>query len=154
MEKKGCEACFEFFNSGGTGGFNCAESTMYGITQVLGIENEDFQRLATPFGGGLGRNGKICGSLMVGMMMLGYKFGRNDPNELRAPGYAAADELLEKFQNKIGHLNCRDITGLDLKAIDNTGEAKQKVHYEICRPLVKQVCEWVSEMYNREDAKE
>lgn len=151
MEKKGCEECFKYFNSGGAGGFNCAESTMYGITTTLGIENKNLLPFASPFGGGLGRNGKICGSLMVGMMLLGNKFGRNDPDEPRAPAYAAADRLLENFEAKFGKLNCRDLTGLDLKAIDNTGEEKQRVHHEVCRPIVKQVCEWVSEMYDEED---
>lgn len=134
-----CEECFKYFNSGGAGGFNCAESTMYGITTVLGIKNDELLKLATPLGGGLGRNGKICGSLMAGMLMLGHKFGRNDPDEPRAPAYEAADKLLKKFESNIGNLNCRDITGLDLKAIDNTGEQKQHVHHNICRPLVKQV---------------
>ena len=151
MAKKSCEECFKYFNSGGAGGYNCAESTMYGITEVLGIDRTQLQKLATPFGGGLGRNGYVCGSLMAGMIVLGSKYGRTNPDQLRAPSYDAATELLEKFEAKIGKLNCREITGLDLKAIDNTGEEKQRVHKEICKPLVKQVCEWVVEMYERDD---
>ncbi|MDC7227683.1 MAG: C-GCAxxG-C-C family protein [Spirochaetales bacterium] len=151
MEKKNCEECFKYYNSGGSGGFNCAESTMYGVSNVLGLDTEKFLPMASPFGGGIGRNGKICGSLVVGMMLLGNKFGRNDPDMLRAPAYEAADKLLENFQEKFGNLNCRELTGLDLKAIDNTGEEKQRVHHEVCRPIVKQVCEWVTEMYEEAD---
>jgi hypothetical protein len=95
----------------------------------------------------------MCGSLAVGLMMLGLKFGRNDPEEPRAPGYEAADKLLAKFTGSHESINCRDITGLDLKAIDNTGEQKQKVHHEVCRPLVVQMCEWVKEIYEEAEQK-
>lgn len=149
MEKKGCDECLKYFNSGGAGGFNCAESTMYGITKALGLESEAYIKFATPFGGGMGRNGYLCGCLAVGMMMLGNKFGRTDVNEPRDPAYQAADNLLKKFLSKFGKLNCKDLTGLDLKNIDNTGAEKQHVHETVCRPIVVHVCEWVKESYEK-----
>jgi len=147
--EKSCEECLRYFNSGGEGGWNCAESTVYGLTTILNLASEDILPMATPFGGGLGRNGYICGSLLMGVLLLGYRFGRSNPNEPRAPAYQAVDTLLQKFQAKYGSLNCRELTGLDLKRIDNTGEDKQRVHETVCRPIVVQVCEWVRELYEK-----
>ncbi|GAB4223821.1 MAG: hypothetical protein Kow009_15630 [Spirochaetales bacterium] len=149
--KNSGEECLRYFNSGGAGGFNCAESTLYGLTKVLGIENDNLLRMATPFGGGLGRNGHVCGSLLMGLLVLGHRFGRNDPSESRGPAYEAADALLSRFQARYGSLNCRELTGLDLKRIDNTGEEKQRVHETVCRPIVLQVCQWVQELYGQSD---
>lgn len=144
--EKSYEECLRYFNSGGEGGFNCAESTVYGLSSILHIESKDLLRIATPFGGGLGRNGYICGSLLMGVLFLGYRFGRDNPNDPRGPAYQAVDTLLQKFRARYGSLNCRELTGLDLKRIDNTGEEKQRVHETVCRPIVLQVCQWVREI--------
>ncbi|MCX7786599.1 MAG: C-GCAxxG-C-C family protein [Spirochaetes bacterium] len=144
--EKSCEECLRYFNSGGEGGFNCAESTVYGLTTILDIPANDLIRIATPFGGGLSRNGYICGSLLMGILFLGYRFGRENPNASRVPAYQAADTLVQKFRSKYGAIDCRELTGLDLKRIDNTGEEKQRVHETVCRPIVVQVCQWVREI--------
>ena len=52
-----CNACVEFYNSGSVGGYNCSETTLYGLSKYLDIESDMLPKLATPFGGGIGRNG-------------------------------------------------------------------------------------------------
>jgi len=86
----------------------------------------------------------------MGILILGHKYGRNDPNDPRAPAYQAADTLLQKFRSKYGSINCGELTGLDLKRIDNTGEEKQRVHETVCKPIVMQVCQWVREMVGKD----
>ncbi|MFQ3621891.1 MAG: C-GCAxxG-C-C family protein [Spirochaetales bacterium] len=151
MEKKQLSAeCLKYFNSGGTGGFNCAESTVYGVTSVLNLPQTDLLRIATPLGGGLARNGYVCGSLLAGILLLGYKLGRDNPDAPRNPSYEAADKLVKIFLDRFGAVHCRELTGLDLKNINNTGEEKQRVHNTVCRPIVEQVCQWVVELYKAE----
>ena len=141
-----CVECLKYYNSGSTGGYNCAESTIYGISKALNIEDKLSPRIATLFGGGFGRNGQVCGSLIAGGMVLSMYFGRDSIDEERAPAYAAADRLLAKFKERNnGKLTCREITGLDLKIVQPLDPEKLRVHEHVCSPLVKQVCCWVVE---------
>jgi len=144
--EKPWEHCFKYYNSGKTGGFNCSESTLLGLCEAFGVEeNEMIPMIASPFGGGIGREGHICGSLVGGLMFLGINFGRKDVNHERGPAYDTATTLLNKFTEKYGSINCRDITGLDMKDEVQVAGRKEEVHETICRPLVRQVCEWVKE---------
>ncbi|MCP5514917.1 MAG: C_GCAxxG_C_C family protein [Spirochaetales bacterium] len=140
-----CDECLKYYNSGSTGGYNCAESTLYGLAKYLEIDSTLIPRIATPFGGGFGRNGMMCGSLAAGGMALGIVYGRDSIDEERAPAYDAVDRLLAKFRDNIGNINCLDITGLDLKKTQPTDDEKLRVHENICKPLVQKVCEWVIE---------
>jgi len=146
MSCEKCKDCLKYFNSGSTGGYNCAETVIYGTTKYLGIKNKLIPRIATPFGGGLGRNGFICGALVAGTMVLGIVLGRDSMNEERDPSYKAVNKLVQKFKRKYKSLDCNDITNLDLKKIAPTDDAKVKIHESICKPLVEKVCEWVLEV--------
>jgi len=140
-----CEECTKYYNSGSTGGFNCAESTLYGLSKYLDIDSSLIPRIATLFGGGFGRNGQMCGSLIAGGMALSIIYGRDTIDEERAPAYEAADRLLAKFKKQHKNLTCHEITGLDLKKVDPLDPRKLTVHENICTPLVQQVCRWVIE---------
>ena len=126
-----CQECLRYYNSGKTGGLNCAESTLNGVATSLGIDSDAVYRIATPFGGGLARNGYLCGSLAAGLMLIGLKYGRTSPDQY-------------------GTINCREITGIDLKDEIQVKEKKEQVHESICRPLVAKVCGWVNEIINAE----
>ncbi len=134
-----------YFNSGKEGGFNCCESTLYGLKKCLGIENDDIPKIGTPFGGGIGREGHVCGSLIGGLIILGFKYGRESIKEERKPSYEAARRLLEKFKDEYGTIDCAEITELDLQDEQQVEEEKEYVHENICRPLVQNVCKWVQE---------
>ncbi len=149
-----CEECLRHYNSGKTGGLNCAETTLQGLATYLGLDVEAIYRIATPFGGGIGRNGYICGSLVSGLMVLGLKYGRDNMHQRRSPGYDRATILLEKFLEKHGTINCRDITGIDLKDEKQVTEKKEEIHETICRPLVAEVCRWVAEIIEADEAED
>lgn len=153
-EKKECSACddcVKFYNSGSVGGYNCSETTLYGLSKYLDIDSDLLPKLATPFGGGIGRNGHTCGSLVGALIAIGLKWGRDDMNEDRAPAYERADRLVNKFLEKFGTLNCREITGLDMKNAAPEADEKLRVHENICKPLVQQVCKWAIEELEREE---
>ena len=145
-----CDECIRFYNSGSTGGWNCSETTLYGLTKILGFDSDLLPKIATPFGGGVGRGGHFCGSLVAGLITLGLEWGRDDMNEERAPAYERAERLIERFLEKYGTLNCREITGIDVKNSPPEGEEKMRVNETICKPLVKQVCRWVTEEFEKE----
>ena len=145
-----CQECLRYYNSGKTGGLNCAESTLKGVATYLGLESDAIYRIATPFGGGLARNGYLCGSLAAGLMLIGLKYGRTSPDQERKVANDQADLLLKKFMAEYGTINCRELTGIDLKDPTQVKEKKQHVLVKVCRPLVAIVCRWVTEILSAE----
>lgn len=96
---------------------NCAESVLRGVCHAQGIELPDTaKRMATPFGGGVGRSEDLCGALAGGVMALGASVGRVSPDEDRLRSYDAAGKLFKRFQETLGSTRCRDLNKSDFKS--------------------------------------
>ena len=77
---------------------NCAESVLRGVCHAQRIGLPDAaKRMATPFGGGVGRSEDLCGALAGGVMALGASIGRVSPDEDRLRSYDAAGKLFTGF---------------------------------------------------------
>ncbi len=119
------EHAVRYFKSG----YNCAESVLKAVVDSVGTEVEDPQRLATGFGGGIARQGYVCGCLSGAAIAIGLLAGRTAPDDLAGKDrvYSAVTHLFEKFKTQAGSLECRDISGLKFD---------QPTHLNICCPLV------------------
>jgi len=84
------------------------------VCQELGIENEAIPRIATAFGGGISGRGDVCGTVVGSVMAIGLKHGREEPWQPRDKAYALAQEFCRRFQEEMGSLSCRELTGMDL----------------------------------------
>ncbi len=95
-------------------GYNCAEAVLRGVAQALGLPLSDpILRAATPFGGGIGRAGAVCGALSGGAMVLGLAFGRVSPSpEQKDVAYGHAHRLWQRFVEQTGNESCRAINTL------------------------------------------
>ena len=62
-----CQECLRYYNSGKTGGLNCAESTSRS-SKLLGIDSDAIY-LLHPLWWGLPET-VICGSLAAGLMLM------------------------------------------------------------------------------------
>ena len=87
---------------------------MLAVCQELGIENELVPRIATAFGGGMGGTGAVCGAVAGAAMAIGIKHGREDPAQSRDHAYALFQEFRRRFEAEMGHICCRELTGIDL----------------------------------------
>lgn len=92
-------------------GRNCAESVLAAALKGLGIgEQAAATRIATAFGGGVGRSkDELCGALAGGVMALGLLFGRDAPGEPCEQAFALTAELRNRFIRKFGSSTCRAI---------------------------------------------
>lgn len=89
-------------------GFNCAESVLRGVCHGLGVDlPEAALRMATPFGGGVGRCEDMCGALSGGVMCIGVLKGRCDPKEDRFVSYNDAKVLHDTFEGLFGSSLCK-----------------------------------------------
>ena len=91
-------------------GFNCAESIFLAFREFAAPDlSEDMVRLATPFGGGLGRSGCVCGALSGAVMILGAAKGRVSPDVPRKISYELSNEFHNIFRGKFGATCCRSL---------------------------------------------
>ena len=91
-------------------GYNCAESVFLALQPWCAPELDPaLLRIATPFGGGLGRSGCLCGALTGATMMLGMLAGRTTAEQSRQPAYALSQELCRRFSEAFGSTCCRTL---------------------------------------------
>ena len=125
-----------YFNNG----YNCAESVLLAVCRESGHSESEIikfiPRMATGFGGGIARNGGICGALTGGLMALGLALGRDDSQQSREPCYPAADQFYNEFVERFGHSSCRELTGLDMKNELDRKQYTDAVHVDRCNPIV------------------
>ena len=124
------------FNSG----YNCAESVSLAVSKQLGrVKQRSMScvpRIATGFGGGVARNGDICGSLAGAIMAISLALGCDNPDQSRDPCYDAACRFYKEFVKAFGSSKCRELTGLDLKKPEQREAYQNRIHVERCNPIV------------------
>jgi C_GCAxxG_C_C family probable redox protein len=107
------------------------------VCQELGIESEVIPRIATPFGGGIGGRGDVCGAVVGSVMAIGLKHGREEPSQPNKHAYALAREFCRRFEEEAGHLYCRDLTGMDLSTPEGIRAYRRSdVPLRVCMPAV------------------
>jgi len=136
MNRSPSDIAAEYFSKG----YNCAESVLVALAEAYSVENaEVIPRIATGFGGGVGRCGEICGALSGGIMMLGLIFGRTDPDDAdaRSRTYPKVAELMQAFEQEFASVCCRDLTGCDMQTEEGrTDFERRSLHKELCTKLV------------------
>jgi C_GCAxxG_C_C family probable redox protein len=95
-------------------GGGCPQSTIAGIFEALGIENDDVFKAATGLADGVGLTGDgHCGALSGGVMAISYLFGRESKDrddmmkQIRA--LALSKKLHDQFVEKYSTCRCADI---------------------------------------------
>jgi C_GCAxxG_C_C family probable redox protein len=121
------------FNSG----LNCAESVLLAVKNELDSKGgQVIPRIATGFGGGISRNGDVCGALIGGVMAMSLALGRDTGEQSREPCYSAVDRFYNDFRNRFGSCKCRELTNANLKTKDGAAVYQTEVHAEVCTPIV------------------
>ena len=119
--------------------FNCAEASLLGLAEVMGIQESCIPRIATGFGAGFGFCGDVCGALSGAVMALGFKFGREAPadNEAKIACYAKVRQLVEEFEREFGTVRCIDLTEVDMSTPEGQTRAKElDLHNKVCPAFV------------------
>ncbi len=99
------------------GGLNCAQSVVKAFSAELGAEEDAVVRMASSFGGGMARNGYVCGAVSGAAIVLGARYGFSDPAEsgARAKIAAKVNALIAQFQKANGAVLCRELLSIDPK---------------------------------------
>lgn len=82
-------------------------------------------------------NGLLCGSVSSVAMAIGIKYGRTSPEENPQPVWNTVDKYVAEFKDRFGYVNCRQLTGLDLKTKEGLKEYYAKVHDYACAARIR-----------------
>lgn len=115
-------------------GYNCAQSVVLAFDDVLreqGIDPNAAARMASPFGGGMGRLREVCGSVSGMLLVLGLAKGYDDPNAFAAKKelYEEVQELAGAFGSENGSIVCRELLGLGAGSSKATPERRTDSYY-------------------------
>ncbi|SFI32728.1 C_GCAxxG_C_C family probable redox protein [Pseudobutyrivibrio sp. OR37] len=122
------EAAMENFKKG----YNCSQSIVLAFEDLLPIDSKQLSKMASSFGGGMGRLREVCGSVSGMFMVAGLLYGYDGPEtgEVKAEHYARIQELAHRFEEKHGTIICREMLGLNVKHDNPTPEARTQEYYK------------------------
>ena len=98
-------------------GWNCSQSILLAMQELLDMPDRGVLKAATGFGGGIGNVGSLCGALAGGIMSLGLLYGRAEISEFaqKEKTYLVCARWYDRFVEAMGGSNCREILGVDLR---------------------------------------
>ena len=123
-------------------GYNCAQAVFCAYAEDMGLDVETAARLASSFGGGLGRLREVCGAVSGAEMALGFLRGYSDPADHAAKlaHYEQVRELARRFQEKNGSIICRELMK-DVKTSPGGEPEKRTPEFYASRPCLRVVGE-------------
>jgi C_GCAxxG_C_C family probable redox protein len=117
--------------------YNCCESVLLALKDYVGSDSSAFPKVGTAIGAGVSLNGLLCGSVSSVVMAIGLKYGRSSPEENPKPAWDMADKYVSEFKEKFGAVNCRELTGLNIKTPEGFKEYYAKVHDYSCADRIR-----------------
>ncbi len=129
-------------------GLSCSQAVFSVYAGEYGLDKDAASKIASGFGGGMGRMGQTCGAVTGAYMVIGLKYGAaTGDREAKEKTYRAIREFAEQFKAKHGALDCKDLLGCDISTPEGFEEMKKRgLHEKVCTKLVRDACEIVDEM--------
>lgn len=125
---------------------SCSQAVLATLAEPLDMDYETALKVASGFGGGMGRVGATCGAVTGALMAFGLKSGGLEP-EAKKETYGLVNRFVEIFRERHESLNCRDLIGCDLSTQEGRQQAKAKdTHGTICTDLVRDAAEIAEEL--------
>lgn len=91
-------------------GYNCAQSVAVAFCDVTGLDKAQAAKMASPFGGGFGRQREVCGAVSGMCMVYGILYGYEVPNaDNQLDVYADVQAMCARFREVAHSIVCRDI---------------------------------------------
>lgn len=121
-------------------GYNCAQCMMLAFEDMLTIDLDTALKIASPFGGGMGRLREVCGSVSGMFMVLGFLKGYSEPGDYEGKKelYEHVQELARRYEEANGSIVCRELLGLQVKKEEAAPEKRTDEYYKK-RPCAEKI---------------
>jgi len=139
-------------------GCNCSQAVLAAFCEETGLDYETSLKLASSFGGGMGRLREVCGAVSGMFMAAGMIYGYTDLSDKKAKAehYRRIQELAEKFREENGSIICRELLGLDRGKDSPVPEERTEAYYKKrpCTDLVSQAAAILDEYIKKNNSEE
>jgi C_GCAxxG_C_C family probable redox protein len=128
-------------------GYACSQSVLLTFASQFELDEKTAKLIASTFGGGMGRLREKCGAVTGGFMVLGLKYGNEDPGDMetKLAAYRKVRNLNHLVEEIHGTTNCGEI----LKKFATEADIAERKHHKIiCRRVVGDVTEQVYDLIN------
>lgn len=115
-----------------TEGYNCSQAVLLAFSDRLGLDTENAAKLASSFGGGMGRMREVCGAVSALFMVAGLYRGYSSPaaREEKSEHYALIQKLADEFKKENGSIICRELLGLTDRKQSPVPEERNEEYYK------------------------
>ena len=91
-------------------GFNCAQAVCIAFCDLTGLSKEQAAKMASAFGGGMGRMREVCGAVSGMYMVLSQLYGYDQPDDTAKKAlYTDVQAMAAQFREQAGSIICREI---------------------------------------------
>ncbi len=113
-------------------GYNCSQAVFAAFCEELDIDFETALKLASSFGGGMGRLREVCGAVSGMFLVAGMKYGYTDPKDISAKTehYKLIQKLAARFREYNDSIICRELLGLKEGPDTPVPEARTGEYYK------------------------
>ena len=106
---------------------------------VRSLTEEKALKLGACFGSGM-RKGEVCGACTGALMVLGFLYGYDDPQNGKSKLTAddVNDRMTDGFAKACGSYLCKEILGYDISTPEGKQQAREKnLFRELCPQMVR-----------------
>ena len=129
-------------------GHSCSQAVFTALAEPMGLDYLTALKVASAFGGGMGRMGATCGAVTGAFMAFGLKCGGVD-DEAKDETNLLVHQFVEAFRTRHQTLQCRDLIDCDLSTEEGREQARLKdTHNNVCLALVRDATEIAEALLN------
>ena len=141
-------------------GYNCAQAVVLAFANELSIETnmdeKTLAKLASSFGGGMGRLREVCGAVSGMFMVIGMISGYDSPTRTveekaeKVAHYQRIQQMAAEFEKLHGSIVCRDILKKPAGAESFVPEERTEAYYASrpCERCVRDAAEILEKFLN------
>jgi C_GCAxxG_C_C family probable redox protein len=126
------------------GDCNCAQAVLGTYGPSLGLDADLCMKIGAPLGAGLARQGRTCGAVTAGLILIGTLQAPDEAGdrERRGSVYELGADFVAAFEAKSGSSQCRDLLGCDMGTESGRRQASEEgLHEKVCARLVGDAAE-------------
>ena len=98
-------------------GYNCSQAVLGVFCEEFGLDFDTAMKLASSFGGGMGRMREVCGTVSGMFMAAGLAYANSgDSATAKGEHYKRIQELAGLFKDRNGSIICREL----LQGVENS----------------------------------
>lgn len=128
-------------------GYNCSQAVFMAYSDLYGMDTETAAKLATSFGGGMGRLREVCGAVSGMFLVLGLQYPFTDTKDKAAKNtnYKAVQRTANEFKTIMGSYICADLLNLKHEPQHPESSERNEAYYKSrpCTRCVKVAAEIV-----------